>query len=309
MNSRPLWTVGGGICHHEFLIKYNSDQKNYFDTLNNAFDTVYDSMYGFGWSGGRASRPRDAISLEALGFLIQAYNDQGVGFNFAFSNILLTEKDLEDPHCNYALELANKSKLNGVIVASPLLFEYVTKTYPNLNITWSVTTGMNTPEMYNEKCDDKRIKYVVLHPDFNHDTKFLTQLKQPEKIEIMVNDHCVFGCPFRAQHYKEVSQMCLNQVNNPFVYNRKDLDGAPTSMFELPGPGSTCRALKAGMERDNRNVLTFSDIDNMRNMGFKCFKIIGREFNTKHFEDEIKPYIEQYWIRGLVKKAGENIHI
>lgn len=303
---KPNWTVGGGIKHSEGLLALNKKHKTYYDTPINAFSTVYDSIFGLKWNGGRICNPKDFCDLQNLCLLITAYNDMGVGFNFSFTNLLLKEKDLEDKACNELLQYANRNKLNGVIVASPLLKEYIAKTYPNLKLTWSVTTGLNKIELYNEACSDPALSHVVLHPDFNHDYEFLSKLIHPEKIEIMANDKCVFGCPFRRKHYLYLSELTLKQSQNPLINNATELDCNPNPA-EKQG---SCMAVRFGFERDGRNVLSFEDIDQLTKMGFSNFKIIGREYTWEGFaKEELDKYLGQYWLRTLVKEAGQGIHI
>lgn len=303
---KPDWTVSGGIKFRTQLLELNRKHKNYYDTPYNSFATVYDSLFGLKWSGGRVPSPADFISMQDLKALIMAYNDMGIGFNFSFTNLLLTEKDLDDRYCNEVLSWLNETKLNGVIVALPLLKDYISKTYKNLKITLSVIVGLNSYEKYNEMCEDSSLQYVVLHPDYNHDYDFLAKLTHPEKIEVMANDRCVYGCPFRKQHYLRLSQNILNQSNNPIIDSVVDLDCGRDTINNQ----GNCIAYRFGLNRDERNLLTFADLDQLIKGGFKCFKLIGREYTwDSYLARDIDPYLGQYWVRSIVKEVGQGIHI
>lgn len=302
---KPDWTVSGGIKFRNQLLTLNRQHKNYYDTPFNSFSTVYDSLFGLKWNGGRTPSPADFIDLESLRSLIYSYNAMGVGFNFSFTNLLLKEEDLEDKSCNEILNWLNETKINGVIVALPLLKNYITKNYPNLKITLSVVCGLNSYEQYNEACEDEKIQYVVLHPDFNHDYAFLSKLMYPEKIEIMANDRCVYGCPFRKTHYLDLSQKILEQSNTPLVRNMRNLDSGKKATDEE----AQCRAVRFGLNRDNRNLLSFGDLDYLIKNGFHSFKLIGREYSWENYNADVENYLGKYWLRTIVKEVGQGIHI
>lgn len=296
------WNIGGGIKHSKELIDFNNYLKQYYDVPYNFFNSVYDSVFGMLWNGGRICQPQDAITLEEWIELIYNYNFSNIGFNFSFSNRLLLPEHLDDKYCNLMLSAANDSgsKLNGVILTSEILADYIKINYPNLKIIYSVCNGLNKVEDYNQKCEEYDI--VVLHPDFNHNINFLSQLIYKDKIEIMVNDLCAFGCPFRAKHYDWLSQCALVQAHNPIIHNIKELDRERI--------GGKCEAVKNGYEKDGRNKLSFYDLDNLIELGFSKFKLIGREHNWEDFKKiDLIPYLDQYRIRKIIQENGMNRHI
>lgn len=294
------WNVGGGIKHFKELDKFNEDCKIFYDTKHNFFNAVYDSIFGMKWNGGRVCNPKDFVSLAEWIKIIERYNEQNIGFNFSFSNVLLTEEDLSDEYCNLMLQVGNNKKINGVILTSDLLAEYIRNNYPNLKIIYSVCNGLNNLEDYNKATNNNLYDIVVLHPDFNHDFNFLSNLENKNKIEIMVNDNCAYGCPYRAEHYKWLSQCAKQQATNPIIHYENELDRDI----------KPCYAVLNGYIKDGRNRVSFYDLDNYINMGFQRFKLIGREFSWEEFKErDLIPNLEQYWIRKIIKEQKEHKHI
>ena len=298
MDNLPIWNIGGGIKHRDNLIREFRIHKEYLDTNHKLFNYVYDSIFGLKWNGGRICLPQDSMPFEEMIELIKEYNRLGIGFNWSFSNLLIKEEDLKDPYCNLALEATNNS-LNGVILTSSLLRDYIRKQYSNMRIIYSVCNGLKEIEDYNKALDNNDI--VVLHPDFNHNYSFLDKLKEKDRIEIMVNDMCSFGCPYRKEHYLELSRIAFLQSVNPIINTREEIDSSRTG---------GCIAVQAGYVKDGRNRINFSDIDNMLAMGFKHFKLIGREHNWDYYyNNDLEPNLKQYFLRRLVKNSNLECHI
>lgn len=301
MIKTPIWNIGGGIRHGQNLINYFIDQKQFYDTTHKLFNYVYDSIFGLKWNGGRVCMPEHTKTLKDLFAEISTYNDLGVGFNWSFTNLLLTPEDLNDEYCNLVLEATNNS-LNGVILTSDILREHVRKNYSNMRIIYSVCNGLKTIDQYKKALDENDI--VVLHPDFNHNYPFLTELADVDganRMEIMVNDVCSFGCPFREQHYKNLSIYNKVQSTCPIIHDKTELDY---------GSGLGCLAVRNGYNKDHRNKLSFTDLDYMLDLGFQHFKLIGREHEWQYYYDvDLRPNLEQYWARKLVQECGQHLHI
>ena len=58
------------------------------------------------------------------------FNSKGIPLRFTFTNPMLEKKHLSDKFCNAIMHYADNG-MNEVIVASPLLEEYIRKNYPN----------------------------------------------------------------------------------------------------------------------------------------------------------------------------------
>ena len=295
----PMWNIGGGIKHCINLQNKFIEHKQFLDTNHKLFNYVYDSIFGLRWNGGRVCDPRNTLPMSELILAIKKYNQLGVGFNWSFTNLLLKEEDLNDDYCNLVLEQTN-SHLNGVILTSDILRNHIQKNYPHMRIIYSVCNGLKTIDQYKEALDKNDI--VVLHPDFNHDYEFLDKLPEKHRIEVMVNDLCSYGCPFRKIHYEELSAYSLAQSTNPIIHTPQELDYSPDH--------SGCMAIKAGYNKDGRNKLTLYDVDNLVDMGFVHFKLIGREHEWEYYwKEDLEPHLEKNFLRKIIREVNLNHHI
>jgi hypothetical protein len=104
------------------------------------------------------------------------------------------------------MDVANNG-MNEVLVHSPLLEEYLREKYPNFKYISSTTKCiLENPEII-EETD----KYYLTVLDYrkNNDFDFLSSLKHPEKIELLVNAYCQPFCTQRTAHYDEISKYQL----------------------------------------------------------------------------------------------------
>lgn len=155
------------------------------------------------WNGGRVSR-NDQCTPEYVKFVIKNMAEMGIPIRFTYSNLCLTEEDLKDPYCNVCLKLADNGK-NGVIVAFPLLEDYIRKNYPNYKIICSTCTELKTPEAINAALR-KGYDMVVLDYGMNNHFDMLEKIEDKSRCEILVNAGCVPNCPRRGEHYRATSE-------------------------------------------------------------------------------------------------------
>lgn len=155
------------------------------------------------WNGGRVSRG-DQCSPEYIRYVIKTLNDLDVPVRFTYTNFAITEEDLKDPYCNWCLAQANNGK-NGVIVVSPLLEEYIRKTFPKMKITCSTCREIKTPEAINAELK-KNYDLVVLDYNINNRFDELAQIEDKSRCEILINAGCEPNCPRRGAHYRAVSE-------------------------------------------------------------------------------------------------------
>lgn len=173
--------------------------------------TVYDNHFGLIWSGGRPHAIAAGQSKERFVALVRQYNNMGIPFNLCFSNLLVEEKHLGDKRCNWVLEQCYR-KGNGVIVTSHILAKYIRKNFPDYKLIHSLTHFNLDPDYYYDH--SSLYDVFVLPPNFNskHDVikEFLTRLG-PERLELIVNEVCFRDCNCQKQHYRLISEACINE--------------------------------------------------------------------------------------------------
>ena len=165
------------------------------------------------WNGGR-STGNDQCDAGFVKSVIKNVNDAGIPVRFTFNSPVVKEEDLDDPFCNFCVEQANNG-MNEFMIMSPILEEYLRKKFPNFAYNSSTCKEIKDIDTLNAEID-RDYQYVVLDYNLNNRWDFLSQVKHPEKLEVLVNTLCIPNCPRRGEHYKTIA---INQKIT--LHNRK----------------------------------------------------------------------------------------
>lgn len=231
------------------------------------------------WNGGRVSKP-DLCDEKFINMCIRQMNDRGIAIRYTYTNMALTEEDLKDPYCNYCLQAAHNG-MNGVIVVSPMLEAYVRKNYPKMHIISSTCKCIRGVEDINAELE-KDYAMVVLDYNLNNRFDLLEQITDKNRCEILVNALCVPNCPYRAAHYKNISENQKIIVKNMRLPKEQAI---PTNQWNH----ETCKG--AGNMHMIQDFCTYVSPEAIWEkyvpMGFKHFKLEGR---TDHIFNIIELY-------------------
>ncbi|MBE6855445.1 MAG: hypothetical protein E7501_07345 [Ruminococcus sp.] len=182
-----------------FLNMYRNMPQFFRDNVEIA--SFYDAFSPAMWNGGRTIGGYlcDETFVKNI---LSAFNSKGIPLRFTFTNPVLEEKHLHDEFCNKIMKLADNG-LNEVIVASPLLEEYIRDKYPNYKITSSTCKRItDETELHAELERDYHV--VVLDYDLNNKFEILEKLPHKEKCEFLINSCCVPKCASRSEEYRLV---------------------------------------------------------------------------------------------------------
>ena len=223
------------------------------------------------WNGGRSQGGYADKSY--MKTVIKSFNDRGIPLRYTFTNLMLEKKHLNDERCNTMLHLA-KNGQNGVIVASPLLEEYLRKDFPEFPLTSSTCKRLNTEDGLRAELE-KDYHIVVADYDLNNRFEILEKLPHKEKVELLVNACCQPECPVRSQHYQDIGlqqiAFCAHIKKNPQVpFDLKAHD--PHNFRNCPYSRRNIFAIK-----DLKTHISPEAIwETYLPMGFEQFKIEGR---------------------------------
>ncbi len=156
------------------------------------------------WNGGRLII-HDQCDSEFITNVIKCINTEGIPVRYTFTNPVLTEEDLKDPYCNFCMKAADNG-MNEVMVFSPILEKYIRETYPSYKVNSSTCKEIKDVEELNAELD-KDYKYVVLDYNLNNRWELIEGLKDPGRLEVLVNTLCVPACPRRGEHYRYIGEM------------------------------------------------------------------------------------------------------
>ncbi|HRR76563.1 MAG: hypothetical protein IJK31_05310 [Ruminococcus sp.] len=265
--------------HFMFNIIFSEMLKNKPELFREGVEiaSVYGTFPPAIWNGGRFAAGKCDKSF--IKQVINEFNKRGIPLRFTFTNPVLEKKHVHDEYCNMIMHLADNG-MNEVIVASPILEDYIRNTYPNYKITSSTCKRITDPEkMYEEVGKDYHI--VVIDYDLNNQFDILEKIPDKKKCELLVNACCNPGCKFRSDHYKMIGAETLAYAEH--------MKKAPGVSFDFKLPPKYAQYFKEEVEKCqcmNRAVFEIKDMrthispeaiwEKYVPMGFEQFKIEGR---------------------------------
>jgi hypothetical protein len=261
------WNISGLFVHRRLVHFLVHMMKSL--SISHALDSFHGCPEVI-WNGGRVNNRVPFYPDSAKYF--KSLNDQGIGVFLTFSNMVLEEKHLSDGDSNRLLDCVDEScGLNGVIVASDLLSDYIRRKKPRLNQIASVVKSfLENPEGNIERYREmqKRFDRVVVHTDHIFDLDLLDKLDR-SKAEILITEECSHKCPNRQRHQTLIS-----------TYN---MTRSKEVLEEIQKMIKTSCAGGAGVLLEKRNVknartcfLMHEEVKAIYDMGFRNFKISGR---------------------------------
>lgn len=224
---------------------------------------VYGNFQFSTWDGGRTFLKYKQASKEEIEDLQNIYNNKfNIPMRFVFTNTEIEERDCYDRFNNLVLEICHNS-INEVVINSPILENYIRKTYPKYKIISSTTKCLKEKEIIFNEINNYHL--VCLDYNLNKNWNFLNSIpkNQRNKIEILVNAICPAGCPYRKEHYK------LNSLYH-LSYGKK---------IHLPNCLINSNTLAPELEK--KNNLSINDIyEKYSKESFIYFKLEGRTLST-----------------------------
>ena len=267
-----------------FLSFYRDARDIFFDDV--AIESVYGGFPGSPLCGGR-NNLGEAISLGDVEKCLARYRNLGVACNVTFTNQLATSAAIErDAYGKRILSLLDEQSPdgdlpNGVILYTDAMDEYVRSTHPRLRRISSTTKQLPSVEATNREIGE--FDRVVLNYNLTHDEQAISSIDHPEKLEVMANEYCTLGCPYRTEHYRATSESQIKGVPCAFECKHKP---APQAWGFLNGLIEGDVFLKNDQIRHYANGL-----------GVGSFKIVGRGLSRYDVIDSYLYYLvkPEHW--------------
>ena len=285
------WNVSGLFIHERVLLDAFLIMLSRYDCPL-PIETIHGAP-SVAWNSGRVTRipPR----LEAFTKVARVLNQEHIGVYLTFSNHLLEPKHLDDPICNQLLEIVdNGSGLNGVILASDLLYDYIHDRHPKLKLTSSIVKvtmedGRGNADYYHALSE--RFDSVMLHPDDGFDLDLLAQLDR-DKTEVLVNENCAADCTVRKEHYELMATQQLDgSAENKQATRHHETTRCPMPSMHLDGQRRSCN-------------FSTEETKAVYDLGFRRFKLQGRADTTQSFAYDILRFmLEPGRVGPVVLKA------
>ena len=262
---KKYFSLPGYYIHFTLLktfLNYKKEHPLYF-IPEHIIESLYDAPPNFKWNGGREYEDPHIYSLDDI--LNWYFTNTTVSLRHTFTNLLLNNELIKDSTCNNFIQTKIRNDKDAIIIANPLLENYLNQNYPQINLIYSTTLNLmdiTTVNNYSNK------HMYVLNYNYNNDNSYLTKLIHRENIELLCAETCQSNCPYRKNHYYSISKDILNipldQNDIPSCPYRKHLMIFNSGKEELEYYLSLSHSI-------NLNRL-----DELASMGFNHFKISGR---------------------------------
>lgn len=245
-----------------FLPLYRTHREYFYDWCR--IGSIYGAPPDCIWGGGRIGSG-DCAAQEPLALT----REYGVSARLTFSNSLLREEHLTDQKCNALCRLFSESDgpQNGVIIHSELLLRYLRERYPKLYFVSSTTKVLTAFPQFQAELARDEFRFVV--PDFRLNRAFDRLNALPEaakdKVELLCNECCWFGCKERSACYEAVSRKNLGEAAPEHICAAPDAAGGYRFSRAMENPGFI------GVEAIRKVYMP---------MGFSHFKIEGRSLGS-----------------------------
>jgi len=300
------WNLSGGIVHRELLLSF-------IDSLAvpNVSLSVHDGFSGLSWSAGRERG--SSILPHTLHTTLEEYQRRNVGFNLLFSNHLLTESDLGSAFGNQLLEKLHDPR-NGVVVCDGVLADYVRERFPKYQLIRSVINAYldeviyrDTPAIVNYFQElTQRYDRVVVPSELNLRFDVLDQLDKG-KLEFLVNNNCLWHCPYAIKHYTQIAQgfkkpvggvptrVCLAQAAALGSDRDRTLDHFRKYEALVDASGKPIKQVKLGQKIIIRKSwMKPEEVASMQRQGCTHFKLQGRDSPARDFAETLRAMVIEY---------------
>jgi hypothetical protein len=284
--------IAGAFSKWQSLLPYIVKNKNVF----RGFDvTVYDGIDNCAWNGGRINR-----DITCSDMVMDFYYRNNISIALTFTNPVV---NISDRVGNELLEKFHKAD-NVIISINTKLREYIKKNFPLYKHTHSITGfGKISVPM----CDDDVVKYQKLEQHYDYivprcehvfDDRF-GELNVT-KYEVMLNDTCVYNCPYYGEHFKKIAEQ-NRKFDKPWLQGGQDKMKnieecwlSNQSSYKQPSFFNPEEYDNKDREKHGDSYgmdLNMGQIKRLLHQGVDNFKITGREICPSSYLPEMDKYI------------------
>lgn len=295
-NSKINFLIAGAFCNFKKIVAHYVKNKNYKKYKSYNSITVYDGILNCQWNGGR---PNDTtlLNLSEIDIQKEEYYKMGWGISLVFSNPKI---DLSDETGLILLDKFHREG-NGIILTNESLRQFLREKYPKYKLTYSITGGPGRGTLGDEeiKFYSEKIKlYDILVPrlEANLDSR-LSEL-DVSKIEILLNDNCVYNCRHFREHYDSIAGVNEKQLQK--ILSKDEIERKVDCWLKVADSEKQIEIDKKIYGDSYGMMLSPSKIKTLVDKGIRHFKIQGRDKNTDPcIMDELDKYIVDYNLESI----------
>jgi collagenase-like PrtC family protease len=198
---------------------------------------------------------------------------------------------------DYLKRVVEEYGVEAVTIANPLYIREVRRRFPQVEICASVLGDID--------CVQKAIIYKkagadVITPDvnINRNLKLLKKIREitGTELKLMVNEGCLFKCPFRKFHFNYIS----HQSRNPGKGRAKGEDNVFSLNCIQLTKSDPSQLLKSGWIRPE-DMAKYGEISTY-------FKLVGRTSSRSMIARSLDAYMQQNWDGDLLELMAGNLY-
>jgi collagenase-like PrtC family protease len=289
----------------EFSVPYNNDP----ETLSEIFQLKERNgnrireIYLSGpqeYSG--AGRIVPEMDLSEFSSIVDKIHNQGIRVNLLLNSICEGSEwyssDVLKSTMDYLRRAHEEYGVESITIANPLYIREVRRRFPDMEICASVLGDID--------CVQKAIIYrkagadiITPHVDINRDLNLLLKIRKATgaQLKLMVNEGCLFRCPFRKFHFNYIS----HKSRNPGM---KQGVKAEDNVFSLNciqlSKGDLSQILKSCWIRPEETA-KYGQITSY-------FKLVGRTSSKSMLIRSVEAYMQEGWDGDLLELMAGNLY-
>lgn len=260
---------------------------------------VYPVKYIFGshpvtiTGHGRASFILPQVSDERLREHISLAHSYGIKFLYTMNTATLNGKEYSEAFLRQLRAEVDRlvgMGVDGFIIALPFLIHYIKREYPDLEVSVSSFARVSNIREF-EGFVNMGADVIILNEDDNRNFRLLRALVENFRgkvdIELIVNNTCLWGCPYRRTHDVVTSVV-------------SSTDGVRNVWFEYP-----ILFCATDVRNDLANLIRMrwirpEDLEYYERIGIDRFKIAGRNKKTEWLVRAVRAYAERRYDGNLL---------
>lgn len=280
--------IAGAVVHYEAFIKHIPIHK--LKNKNIAFN-VYEGPNLCQWNGGRINR-----DIKLTQDIIERYNKFGITISLTFTNPVI---DLLDPVGNELLQWMDESQKkhnvrNKIVLVNDTLRQYLSDNY-DFELIYSITGHPSKTKVTDEllaRYKDLETKYDWIVPKFEvvFEPRFYESVNV-QKYELLINDTCVYSCPHYFEHFQKIAEQNTISKNPWKELGHDHCFKVEECWLDWFNPDEGCKKHKDKFGERMGMDFTRDMIKKSMNIGYKSFKISGRENSTDYIMYEVQKFL------------------
>lgn len=245
-----------------------------------AVDNLFGSLTATVTGGGRPSYTLPRVKKRQAEKFIKLSHDKGIKFNYLLSGSCLGGKEYEGKTHRQLIEhlkWLDDMGVEYVTVTIPYFIELIKEQFPRMKVIASVIAHINSANRarYYESlgADVICLDYMI-----NRDFKAIREIREAVscELEVLMNDFCLYHCPYRYYHYNCCSHSSQPSMNGWYL----DYSLLRCRLELLSNPAQIIRAPWIRPE----------DAHKYESLGIDMFKMAGRTLSTPRLLNILKAY-------------------